>query len=96
MSCVYAALGERDRAVVEWRRCLEVKPEMGEAYLTLAWAYYDIGEYEGACRHVEMAHKSGVSLKPLKKLFNFLMKTGKPHRGAFRGSCEGHRKRNRR
>ena len=78
LGCVYAALGERDRAVREWRRCLDIDPEMGEAHYALAWAYYDAGDYETGFRHVEMAYSSGVSLQPLKELFNLFVRTGKP------------------
>ena len=78
LGCVYAAMGEKDQAVEEWRRCLELDPEMGEAHYALAWAYYDAGDYETGFRHVEMAYSSGVSLQPLKELFNLFVKTGKP------------------
>ncbi len=78
LGCVYAAMGEKDRAVEEWRRCLELDPAMGEAHYALAWAYYDAGDYETGFRHVEMAYSSGVSLQPLKELFNLFVKTGKP------------------
>jgi hypothetical protein len=78
LGCVYAALGERDRAVEEWRRCLELNPEMGEAHYALAWAHYEAGDYETAYRHVEMAHRSGVSLESLKNLIDHFVKTGRP------------------
>jgi|GEM_PF-1884827 len=78
LGCVYAAMGEKDRAVEEWRRCLELNPAMGEAHYALAWAYYDAGDYDTGFRHVEMAYRSGVPLKPLKELFNLFVKTGKP------------------
>ena len=78
LGCVYAAMGEKDRAVEEWRRCLELNPAMGEAHYALAWAYYDAGDYDTGFRHVEMAHRSGVPLEPLKELFNLFVKTGEP------------------
>ncbi|HDI52890.1 MAG TPA: tetratricopeptide repeat protein, partial [Candidatus Bathyarchaeota archaeon] len=70
LGCLYAILGRRDKAVEEWRRCLKLNPEMGEAHYALAWAHYDIGDYETAYKHVEMAYKSGVPLEPLKELFD--------------------------
>ena len=78
LGCVYATLGERDRAVESWRRCLRLNPEMGEAHYALAWAYYDAKDYDTGFRHVEMAYRSGVSLELLKELFKLFVKTGKP------------------
>jgi uncharacterized membrane protein len=78
MGCVYAALGDRDRAVEEWRRCLDVDPEMGEAHYALAWAHYDAGDYERGFRHVESAHRSGVPLELLREISGRFVRTGKP------------------
>jgi len=61
LGCVHAALGERDKAIEEWRRCLEINPHMGKAHYALAWAYYRMGDYERGFRHVQMAYESGAS-----------------------------------
>ena len=80
LGCVYALTRDLRRAIELWVRCVEIMPNWGEVHLSLAWAYYQLGQYREAFKHVEKAYKLGVKAKPSDQMFsNFIMK--------FPGSC---------
>ena len=73
LGCVYALIGDLRRAVELWRRCVELKPDWGEVHISLAWAYYKLGENEEAYRHVEEAYRLGARLRSQSQLLSRLL-----------------------
>jgi len=73
LGCVYALTGDLRRAVELWRRCVEARPEWGEAHISLAWAYYRLGESEEGFRHVEEAYRLGVRMESQDEMLSRLL-----------------------
>jgi len=73
LGCVYAITGDLRRATEIWLRCIETKPNWGEVHISLAWAYYRLGEKERGFRHVEEAHRLGVRLDSHRQIMSRLL-----------------------
>jgi len=73
LGCVYALTGDLRRAVELWRRCIKLKPDWSEVHISLAWAYYKLGENEEAYRHVEEAYRLGARLRSQSQLLSRLL-----------------------
>ena len=60
IGAVYSNKKEYQQAVIEYRRAIEIDPEMGDAHYNLAIAFYNLKKYDLAAEHIRMAEKFGV------------------------------------
>ena len=59
----YSAKKDYERAVAEYLRAVEIDPEMGDAHNALAFAFYNLKNYELAWKHIKIAEGLGVAIE---------------------------------
>lgn len=61
---MYGRWGEKQKAIQEFQKAIELKPNYGDAYHNLGNAYREIGEYEKALENYQNAIKFNPNLWP--------------------------------
>jgi Flp pilus assembly protein TadD len=79
LGIVYDMMNQRDLAMAEYQRAVELNPNMAEAQFNLAVDYYHFKRFDLAWKHVHIAEKLGVSTQRINQLITALRKISGEH-----------------